>query len=51
MLNLNTLVNSMSTMLQRLIGEQIELRGGLQADLWPVKMDPSQVDQIWSTWW
>ncbi|MCB9120697.1 MAG: PAS domain-containing protein [Caldilineaceae bacterium] len=45
-LNLNTLVNSMSTMLQRLIGEQIELAWRPQADLWPVKMDPSQVDQI-----
>jgi len=45
-LNLNTLVDSMSTMLQRLIGEQIELVWRPQPELWAVKLDPSQVDQI-----
>lgn len=45
-INLNTLVDSMNTMLQRLIGEHIELVWRPQANLWPVKLDPSQVDQI-----
>jgi CheY-like chemotaxis protein len=33
-------------MLQRLIGENVHLAWRPKADLWPVKMDPSQVDQI-----
>ncbi len=45
-LDVNTLVGSMNTMLQRIIGEQIELVWQPQPDLWPVRLDPSQVDQI-----
>ena len=33
-------------MLQRLIGEDIDLAWQPEADLWPVKVDPSQIDQI-----
>ena len=33
-------------MLQRLIGEDIHLSWEPSAGLWPVKMDPTQVDQI-----
>lgn len=36
----------MIEMLQRLIGEDIELVRMAKADLWPVKIDPSQIDQI-----
>ena len=45
-LDINTLVDSMNAMLQRIIGEQIELVWRPQPGLWPVKLDPSQVDQI-----
>jgi len=33
-------------MLRRLIGEHIDLVWKPDADLWPVKMDPAQIDQI-----
>ena len=36
----------MSKMLVRLIGEQITLNWKPGADPWPVRMDPSQVDQV-----
>jgi len=36
----------MLSMLRRLIGEDIDLTWKPGAELWPVKMDPSQVDQI-----
>ena len=36
----------MLQMVQRLIGEDIELHWNPGADLWSVKMDPSQIDQI-----
>jgi|GEM_PF-871682 len=45
-LDINSMVGGMSTMLQRLIGENIELVWRAQPDLWPVKLDPSQVDQL-----
>jgi CheY-like chemotaxis protein len=46
LLDLNDTVGSMLKMLQRLIGEDIELAWLPGHDLWPVKIDPSQVDQI-----
>nr|NJM01692.1 PAS domain S-box protein [Desulfobacula sp.] len=46
MLNLNQTVKQMITMLQRLIGEDIDLLWKPAKNLWPVKMDPSQIDQI-----
>ena len=45
-LDLNQTVGSMLKMLQRLIGEGIDLVWQPGENLWPVKMDPSQVDQI-----
>lgn len=45
-LNLNDLVSGMIKMIQRLIGENIHLIWKPSADLWLIKMDPSQIDQI-----
>ncbi len=45
-LDLNETVPGLLTMLQRLIGEDINLVWQPAATLWPVLMDPSQMDQI-----
>jgi signal transduction histidine kinase/DNA-binding NtrC family response regulator len=45
-LDLNTTLAGMLTMLERLIGEDVELRWKPGEALWTVKIDPSQVDQI-----
>jgi two-component system cell cycle sensor histidine kinase/response regulator CckA len=45
-LDLNKLVNSLSSMLQRLIGEDIDLRVSLHADLGRVSADPGQLEQV-----
>ncbi|MFH2124312.1 MAG: GAF domain-containing protein [Pseudomonadota bacterium] len=45
-LDLNETVAGMLTMLRRLIGEDIALNWQPGTNLWPVKMDPSQIDQI-----
>jgi signal transduction histidine kinase len=45
-LDLNETVESMLKMLQRLIGEDIDLAWLPGRHLWPVMMDPSQIDQI-----
>jgi two-component system cell cycle sensor histidine kinase/response regulator CckA len=45
-LNLNNTVSSMLKMLQRLIGENIELVWKPGPSLWPLKIDPAQIDQI-----
>ena len=45
-LNLNQALSGMLKMLQRLIGEDVELKWLPETEPWPVKMDPSQVDQI-----
>lgn len=45
-LNLKETVEGTSKMLQRLIGETIDLSLRLGPDVWPVRMDPSQVTQI-----
>jgi two-component system cell cycle sensor histidine kinase/response regulator CckA len=44
-LDLNATVESMLKMIRRLIGEDIDLAWLPGAGLWPVRMDPSQVDQ------
>lgn len=46
LLDLNEVLSSMLTMLRRLIGEDIALGWKPEKDLWTVKMDPTQVDQI-----
>jgi signal transduction histidine kinase len=45
-LDINEAVESMLKMLQRLIGEDVELVWCAGKQVWPIKMDPSQVDQI-----
>ena len=45
-LDLNETVAGMLKMLERLIGEDIEVVWQPAGNLWPVKMDPSQIDQI-----
>ncbi len=45
-LDLNDTVSGMLKMLQRLIGEDIDLAWLPGHNLWPVKIDPSQLDQI-----
>lgn len=44
--DLNQIVVDMNSMLQRLIGEDIDLLMGLAADLGKVKADPNQIEQI-----
>lgn len=45
-LNLNEAVSAMLTLLKRLIGEEIELVWAPAEQLWHVKLDPSQIDQV-----
>jgi len=45
-LDLNETVEGMLKMLRRLIGEDIELVWMPRANLWPVKIDPAQIDQV-----
>jgi two-component system cell cycle sensor histidine kinase/response regulator CckA len=45
-ISLNTVVGELDRMLQRVIGEDIELSTDLAESLWPVKADPSQLEQM-----
>ena len=45
-LDLNRTIKSMLKMLRRLIGEDIDLAWRPETTVWPVRMDPSQIDQI-----
>jgi two-component system, cell cycle sensor histidine kinase and response regulator CckA len=45
-LDLNDTIAAMLKMLQRLIGEDVQLHWQPGTRLWPIKMDPSQLDQI-----
>ena len=45
-LDLNANVEGMLNMLRRLIGEDINLAWRPGKELWPVKIDPSQIDQV-----
>jgi CheY-like chemotaxis protein len=44
--DLNEQTKAMERLLTRIIGEDIELIFNLSAELWPVYMDPVQIDQI-----
>jgi two-component system, cell cycle sensor histidine kinase and response regulator CckA len=44
--NLNNVIAGMLKLLGRLVGEDINLVWRPEKDLWPVKIDPSQVDQL-----
>ena len=46
LLHLNELITHTQTTLASLIGEDIELRFYPGQDLWPIKFDPAQIDQI-----
>jgi two-component system, cell cycle sensor histidine kinase and response regulator CckA len=45
-LDLNETISGLLTMLQRLIGEDIDLAWLPGSNLWPIRMDPAQVNQI-----
>lgn len=45
-LDLNDIITEMLKMIRRLIGEDMRLTWIPGANLWPVKIDPAQVDQI-----
>jgi PAS domain S-box-containing protein len=45
-LDLNETIEGILKMLRRLIGEDIQLAWRPEAGLWPVRVDPSQIDQI-----
>lgn len=45
-INLNETIDGMLKMLDRLIGEDITLTWRPEINLWPVKIDPTQIDQI-----
>ena len=45
-IGLNDVVEGLRGMMNRLIGEDVELRTYLAADLWPVRVDPAQMEQI-----
>lgn len=45
-LNLNDTLKSMLRMVQQLLGEAILLKWYPGSELWPVNMDPNQIDQI-----
>ncbi len=45
-LDLNTTIEGMLKLLRRLIGEDVDLLWKPGHEIWPIKMDPSQIDQI-----
>jgi PAS domain S-box-containing protein len=45
-LDLNRLVSNTTEMLGRIVGEDIEVVIGTTADLWKVRVDPGQVEQV-----
>ena len=45
-IDLNSVVEDMNQMLARLIGENIELIFNPASGLWPVKIDPGQIEQV-----
>jgi len=44
--DMNEVVAGVSEMLRRFIGENIEFRTSFCKDLWPVKADPGQIEQV-----
>jgi GAF domain-containing protein/response regulator RpfG family c-di-GMP phosphodiesterase len=45
-LDLNQVLDELNKMLRRLIGEDIELTTRLTDELWPVQIDPTQIEQV-----
>jgi two-component system cell cycle sensor histidine kinase/response regulator CckA len=46
LLDLNEVVSNLDKMLRRIIGEDIQLRTALARDLWPIRIDPTHIDQV-----
>ncbi len=46
LVNLNAVVRQMDGMLRRVLREDIEVKAALQPDLWPIWMDPGQLEQV-----
>ncbi len=44
--DLNNAITSTEKMLRRIIGEDIRLEVNLAPDLWPIKVDPVQIEQV-----
>ncbi len=44
--NLNEIIEGLQNMLTRLIGEDIQIRTELADDLYPIKCEPSQIEQV-----
>lgn len=44
--NLNTIINDMIKLINRIIGEDIQLRLYLDPKLWNIKVDPVQIEQV-----
>ena len=45
-IDLNKALHGMAKMLERLIGEEIALEWIQDEDVWPIKIDPGQIDQL-----
>jgi PAS domain S-box-containing protein len=45
-LNLNTVVREVESLLQRTIGEHVRLETALSEELWPIRADPGQLTQV-----
>lgn len=45
-LDLNQVITDIDSMLQRLIGEDVQLQTILAPNLWPVTVDPTQIEQV-----
>ena len=45
-IDLDSTVTAMSAMLNRLIGEDVQLTWHPDPDVWPIRIDPSQFDQV-----
>jgi two-component system cell cycle sensor histidine kinase/response regulator CckA len=45
-LNVNDIVVEMEKMLRALIGEDVEVRTALDPALWPIRIDPGQLEQV-----
>ncbi|MBK6457164.1 MAG: PAS domain-containing protein [Gemmatimonadetes bacterium] len=45
-LDLNALTSQIDRMLRRLIGEHVQLETALEPQLWPVRADPAQLEQV-----
>ncbi len=45
-IDFNLLLTNTQHMLRRIIGEEIDIQQNLSADLWPIKIDPAQMEQI-----